>query len=115
MAYSPMAGGILTGKYQFDVFPKGSRWAFWKNSRGLPSYWTKKNFAAIDELKKIACSIDISVAALAIAWVHQFEGIGTTLLGPKHEGHLGPIKKAQKANLPSDVVDNMTSLFQEKR
>lgn len=95
MGFSPLAGGILTGKYGFDSFPEDSRWRHWSQTRSLPSYWTKDTFERIEQLKNLAKSLNLDPATLALGWSINHKDIGTTLLGPRHTGHIEVIQKAR--------------------
>jgi aryl-alcohol dehydrogenase-like predicted oxidoreductase len=111
MAFSPMAGGILTGKYNLNEFPTNTRWSYWKHTRGLPNYWKKSTFDGIEKLKNIAQEKKISVGGLCIAWVHFQPGIKTTLLGPRRLDQLNVIRDAQNISLDRYDLDRIKSCF----
>jgi voltage-dependent potassium channel beta subunit len=78
--WSPLASGLLTGKYLNGV-PEGSR-------ASLPGYeWLKgiltnpKTNAKVAELKKISDELGVSLAALSIAWCVKNEHVSTVITG----------------------------------
>lgn len=79
LPWSPLAGGMLTGKYLDGARPKGTRWTLAQRS-GL--------FRDTDTAQKaIACYMDIanqqgcSPAQLALAWCDQVDGVTSTIIG----------------------------------
>jgi len=78
--WSPLASGLLTGKYQAGV-PKDSRGAMKGMSFLLDGLTDKAKNAAVAELSKIAAELGGNVAQLAIAWVNKNPRVSTVILG----------------------------------
>jgi voltage-dependent potassium channel beta subunit len=78
--WSPLASGLLTGKYQAGV-PKDSRGAMESMSFLLDGLTDKAKNAAVAELAKIAAELGGNVAQLAIAWVNKNPRVSTVILG----------------------------------
>jgi aryl-alcohol dehydrogenase (NADP+) len=69
--FSPMAAGLLSGKYDKDKPPiEGARYSLgkWGYLYNKP-YWNDLNFAAIEELKKIAAGAGLTMPRFALGWV----------------------------------------------
>jgi aryl-alcohol dehydrogenase (NADP+) len=69
--FSPMAAGLLSGKYDKDKLPpEGARYSLgqWGYLYNKP-YWNDLNFAAIERLKQIATGAGVSLPRFALAWV----------------------------------------------
>jgi len=69
--FSPMAAGLLSGKYDKDKAPlEGARYSLgqWGYTYNKP-YWNDLNFAAIEQLKQIAAGAGASLSRFALAWV----------------------------------------------
>jgi aryl-alcohol dehydrogenase (NADP+) len=112
MAFSPLAGGILTGKYDpHAALPPHSRWGAWQKTRGLPDYWNADAFRALDRLKERSAEWGVSVAGIALAWCRHHEGVSTTLLGPKHTGHLNAVRDALAFAPTKTQMQEVTDLF----
>ncbi|XP_006809381.1 voltage-gated potassium channel subunit beta-3-like [Neolamprologus brichardi] len=83
MTWSPLACGLLTGKYNEGV-PESSRAAMkgyaWLKER-LCSDEGKKQLSKIKELHLLADRLDCTAAQLAIAWCLRSEGVSSVLLG----------------------------------
>jgi voltage-dependent potassium channel beta subunit len=78
--WSPLASGLLTGKYQAGV-PKDSRGAMESMAFLLDGLTDKAKNAAVAELAKIAAELGGNVAQLAIAWVNKNPRVSTVILG----------------------------------
>jgi voltage-dependent potassium channel beta subunit len=85
--WSPLASGLLTGKYREGI-PAGSRGAL--ESMG----WMRENLlhparnAAVAELAPIAAELGVSLAQLAIAWITKNPRVSTVILGASKAAQL---------------------------
>jgi aryl-alcohol dehydrogenase-like predicted oxidoreductase len=112
MAFSPLAGGILTGKYKFDEpLPADSRWGTWQKTRGLPSYWNAQCFNAMTRFAEKSAELGVSMAVLALAWCKYRPDVSTTLLGPRHIGHLDAVRDALNTQLTDAQLQEITDMF----
>ncbi|MGC9164007.1 MAG: potassium channel beta subunit family protein [Thiomonas sp.] len=78
--WSPLASGLLTGKYRQGV-PPGSRGAMPNLSFLRDGLLDAKKNAAVGELEAIARQLGCSVAQLALAWVAHNPRVSTVILG----------------------------------
>lgn len=84
LPYSPLAGGILTGKYQRDgTVPEGTRmaydeWAYWAKS-----FLFEGVFDALDALGDIADQKQCSMSQLALGWAMNQPAITSVIIGPR--------------------------------
>jgi aryl-alcohol dehydrogenase-like predicted oxidoreductase len=81
MIYSPLGGGVLTGKYKpGEPAPEGSRAA-----RG--GFWTRmlddQSVELAVEVGKVAAEIGATPTAVALAWVLSRRGVTTVIIGPR--------------------------------
>ncbi|CAH2272620.1 voltage-gated potassium channel subunit beta-3 isoform X1 [Pelobates cultripes] len=83
MTWSPLACGLITGKYAESV-PEKSRASFkgyhWLKEKAL-SDEGKKQYSKVKELHPIAERLNCTVTQLAIAWCLRSEGVSSVLLG----------------------------------
>src|SRR5215510_16120208 len=95
LAFSPLAGGWLTGKYRRgEPFPAGSRMSQRPEPyRGLV---TDRTFDALDRLQAMAAGRGMSVAGLALAWLLADERVTQVVIGPGRPEHLAPVGEALK-------------------
>lgn len=78
--WSPLASGLLTGKYRQGV-PAGSRGAMQNVSFLRDGLLDAQKNAAVGELEGIALQLDCSVAQLALAWVAHNPRVSSVILG----------------------------------
>lgn len=78
MVWSPLSSGFLSGKYtREDPQGAGGRLA----NLDLMPFDRERGYATIDVLRKIATSHDVSVAAVAIAWLLDRPSVSTAIIG----------------------------------
>jgi voltage-dependent potassium channel beta subunit len=78
--WSPLASGLLTGKYR-DGIPPGSRGAMPSMSYLAKGLTDERKRAAVVQLEGIAAELGCSVAQLAIAWVAKNPRVSTVITG----------------------------------
>ncbi|WP_040459171.1 aldo/keto reductase [Gayadomonas joobiniege] len=79
LPWSPLAGGMLTGKYLDGQRPAGSRWTM-SQRNGLFRN-TQASDAAIRGYIEVAKAHNITPAQLALAWCNQVDGVTSTIIG----------------------------------
>ncbi len=108
--FSPLCGGLLTGKYDLDAdYPAGSRMTL----RPDPylDLWTRPVFDAIDELKSVAADHGVSAAGMALAWLADHPDVTAPIIGPRRTEHFSPVVEALDINLEPDTTDHLTAVF----
>ncbi|MFC3094218.1 aldo/keto reductase [Alteromonas sediminis] len=86
LPWSPLAAGLLTGKYLKGARPEGSRWSM-EQRMGLFRD-TKQAQAATQEYVNIAEQYGITPAQLALKWVQQVNGVTSTIIGATSDAQL---------------------------
>jgi len=82
--WSPLAGGMLTGKYRRDEPPpEDSRWATYNSNPMQRRRWNERIFDALEGLEPLAKARGITMSQLALAWVMQQPGITSPIIGPR--------------------------------
>ena len=89
--WSPLASGLLTGKYNKGI-PSGSRGSLEDMKWMRDAMLTSQNFALVDQLKPIARDLGCTLAQLAIAWCCRNPNVSTVITG---------------ATTPEQVKENM--------
>lgn len=116
-AYNPMAGGLLTGRYQnFEEAPTDGRFTHRPNYQGR--YWKKSYFDAVQRIQNAAECHGITCAAATYRWLayHSMlsgEQEDAILIGASKETHLRQnLEAVQAGPLPQDVVDAFEQAWQ---
>ena len=93
LAFSPLAGGWLTGKYHRGVpFPAGSRMS--QRPESYTEFVTDQTFEALARLQAIAAGRGTSMAGLALAWLLADDRVTQIVIGPGRPEHLAPAAEA---------------------
>jgi len=93
LAFSPLAGGWLTGKYRRgEPFPAGSRMT--QRPEPYRGLLTEQTFAALARLEAMAANRGISMAGLALGWLLADDRVTQIVIGPGRPEHLRPVAEA---------------------
>ncbi|MDB5973812.1 MAG: oxidoreductase Aryl-alcohol dehydrogenase-like protein [Nevskia sp.] len=80
LVWSPLAGGLLSGKYGRDVQAEaGSR----RTTFDFPPVNLERGYDCIDAMRKIAQARDVSVAQIALAWLLHQSAVTSVIIGAK--------------------------------
>lgn len=82
--WSPLAGGLLTGKYsRTSPPPADSRFADVANNPRLKARMTEDVFAVVEGLQPMADAKQSTMSQLALAWCVQQPGVTSPIIGPR--------------------------------
>ncbi|MDP4991308.1 MAG: aldo/keto reductase [Marivita lacus] len=101
LPFSPLAAGLLTGKYQNGAVPDGSRMAINGNLGGRK---TDRAFAAVDAYAKVAQEAGLDLALMALAWSAQRPFVASSIFGATSADQLAHLLKAEDMTLSADVL-----------
>jgi aryl-alcohol dehydrogenase-like predicted oxidoreductase len=106
IVWSPMAQGVLTGKYlPGKKAPAGSRATDKKSGAAMISRWMKDDvLEAVQLLKPIAESVDLSMSQMALAWVLQNPNVSSAIMGATKPAQIRDNVKASGVKLPPEVM-----------
>lgn len=108
--FSPLTGGLLTGKYDYDRdYPQGSRMTL----RPEPyfKYWNRATFEGLQRLGEAAQARGVSMAGLALAWVMSSPHVTAPILGPRKLAHFDPLLEALQIQLSPEERDQIAALL----
>ena len=96
--WSPLRGGVLSGKYTRANAATASP------DRGdrVKSYLTERNLTIIDELLRVAASHSVSPASVALAWLQAKPGVTSTIIGARRIDQLDQNLAALDVRLTAD-------------
>jgi aryl-alcohol dehydrogenase-like predicted oxidoreductase len=81
--YSPLARGVLTGKYDPDAEPEEGTRAARKDVRMMQSEWRKESLVIAQTIKRHAEAVGITPVQFAFAWVLHNKLITAPIAGPR--------------------------------
>jgi aryl-alcohol dehydrogenase-like predicted oxidoreductase len=113
IVWSPLAQGVLTGKYlPGQPPPKDSRAA----SPEMNTFWggdlrSKTVLRAVQELKPIAARLDVTLAQLAIAWVLREPNVSSAIVGASRPQQVDDNVAASGVIIPADELDEIDKVL----
>lgn len=107
VVWSPMAEGVLSGKYRPGAQPPaGSRATDEKGGKQMIARWMEEPvLTAVQRLRPIADEAGLSMAQLAVAWVLQNDNVSAALVGASRPEQLVENVKSSGVRLEQDVLD----------
>jgi aryl-alcohol dehydrogenase-like predicted oxidoreductase len=118
LAYSPLAAGVLTGKYDGGAFPEGARFSLYGKDPARGAMMTKRfinerSLEATRRLSEIASDCNLTPAAFAVAWTLSRDFVGSSLIGATSVEQLEDSLGAEGAVLPPDALAACDSIARE--
>jgi aryl-alcohol dehydrogenase (NADP+) len=83
--YSPLARGVLTGKYKPDAAPDKESRAGRNDTRMMQTEWRPESLLLAQEIKHHAESKGITAGQFAVAWVLNSSFVSSVIAGPRTE------------------------------
>ena len=114
VVFSPLAQGILTGKYKpGQTVPQDSRAANDKINRWINSYLRDDVLECIARLENVAASQELKLSQLAIAWILRQPGVSSTIVGASKASQLDENVKASGVELSANVLEEVEGILKE--
>jgi aryl-alcohol dehydrogenase-like predicted oxidoreductase len=116
--YSPLAGGVLSGKYQNGATPDGARFTHYLKMGGrqaaqVQRFVGEKALASTEAYMKLAAEAGMDIVTLATAWSKQHDFVASTIVGVTHEDQLPQILAAADLKLPDDLMKAIYKISRE--
>ncbi|ANY65917.1 voltage-gated potassium channel [Paenibacillus sp. BIHB 4019] len=109
VVFSPLAQGLLTGKYSSaSELPADSRAAKLENMR---KNVTDEKIAKVQQLGKIASELELSVGQLALAWILRQPNVSSALVGASRPEQVEENAKAAGVELSADVLERIEEIL----
>ncbi len=115
IVWSPMAQGVLSGKYlPGEKPPAGSRATDKKSGADfVKKFLDPQILQAVQGLKPIAAEAGLTMPQLAIAWVLQNPGVAAALVGASRPSQLDDTVKASGVKLDEDTMNAIDQVLSE--
>ena len=106
IVWSPLAQGVLTGKYKpGEQPPEGSRATSDAMNWAMDRYRSDELFAAVQKLVPIAEGAGLSMATMALAWVLRQENVASAITGASRPEQVHANAEAAGVELSQEVLD----------
>lgn len=103
LCYSPLGGGLLTGKYKGMSQPAGGTRLAYRTAVDGPRFWHPRGFKTAEAVDRIAEESGISKTRLAIAWPLGRKFVSSVIVGVKTVAQLEEDMEPADWNMPEDV------------
>ncbi|GAB2524639.1 aldo/keto reductase family protein [Paramicrobacterium agarici] len=112
IVWSPLAQGVLTGKYEpGKPAPAGSRATDEAGSKTVARYLGDDVLTAVQQLKPIAAEAGLTMPQLAIAWVLSNPNIATAIIGASRPEQIADNVAASGTTLDQELLDRIDSVI----
>jgi aryl-alcohol dehydrogenase-like predicted oxidoreductase len=115
LPYSPLGGGVLTGKYK-DGPPVGGRFTDYllnggdRQKRMAQRFVNARTIETTERLSVIASDLGVSVTTLALAWSRQHDFVASTIFGAGNLQQLDETLAAVDLHLDRETLDRIDAI-----
>jgi aryl-alcohol dehydrogenase-like predicted oxidoreductase len=112
LPYSPLGGGVLSGKYNQDINVQGRFSDYVKSTNKrqrlmAARFMNDKTLASTQEYLKIAYEAGLHPVTMAIAWSKQFDFVASTIIGATTPEQLDASLAAMNVELSSEILQKL--------
>jgi voltage-dependent potassium channel beta subunit len=111
VVWSPLAQGVLTGKYAGGKVPSGSRGADTQRNNFMGDFLDAKALSRVEQLRPLADELGISMAELALAWCLREPNVSSVIIGATRREQIEQNVKAAGRVLPPETLARIEALF----
>jgi aryl-alcohol dehydrogenase-like predicted oxidoreductase len=113
VVWSPIAQGVLSGKYRpGEQPPEGSRATDEKGGANMIKRFMRDDvLERVQKLEPVASDAGLSMAALAVAWVLQNDNVATAIIGASRPEQVYDNASAAGVQLPADVLERVNEIL----
>ena len=119
LPFSPLGGGVCTGKYQDGAFPEGARFSNYmaagpRQQAMVGRFVNEKSLSTVAELKVLADELAVPLAALCVAWSQQNDFVASTIFGATSLEQLAEILPAHDLKISDEMmtrIDEITGQY----
>lgn len=116
LPYSPLGGGVCTGKYNGKAIPENARFSQYLKGDGerqkkmAHRFVNEKSMQTVDALMTIAKDLSITVAQLSLAWCRQQPFVGSVIFGATSLEQLEENIQSAEITLDAETVEKIDSI-----
>jgi len=111
IVYSPLAHGVLTGKYKKGQRPPSGSRSDKPEGQFMSRYLTEKNLEKVEKAQKIADELETSLAKLSLAWVLRKGEVSSAIIGATSIEQLDENLKASEFSVDRNAMDKLEKIF----
>jgi voltage-dependent potassium channel beta subunit len=111
LVFSPLAQGVLSGKYSGGAIPPGTRGADDFRNQFMSDYLRPERTERVDALQPLAAELGISLPQLALAWCLRQANVSCVIVGVTRSAQLEDNAKASGMQLPDELIARIDALL----
>ena len=111
IVFSPLAQGVLTGKYRGGRIPEGTRGANPEINQWVKELIDSGVIEKVDALQDLAGEAGISLVELALAWVLRQPNVASALVGASRPDQIEANVKAVEVELSQDMLEKIEKIL----
>jgi aryl-alcohol dehydrogenase-like predicted oxidoreductase len=116
--YSPLAGGVLSGKYNDGARPEGARFTFYLNAgerqqKMAARFVNDRALESTQRYQAIAADAGMSVVTMATAWSKQHDFVASTIVGATTADQMPEILAAADLTLEESVMAQINEVSRD--
>jgi len=107
--YSPLGGGVLSGKYQGGKWPDGARFSMYRHGgkRGetmTRRFVNEKTLGTVERVAKVAVDCEIPLTTFAAAWTLTRDFVASTIVGATKVEQVAELVNASSVKIPESAL-----------
>ncbi|MDL4840642.1 aldo/keto reductase family protein [Aquibacillus rhizosphaerae] len=112
LVFSPLAQGVLTGKYKpGTTIPDNSRAANDSTNMVINSYMREDVLQTVQKLDTVAKKNDLTLTQLSLAWILRQPGVSSAIIGASRTEQIEENVKAVDAELTIDTLEEIETIL----
>jgi aryl-alcohol dehydrogenase-like predicted oxidoreductase len=112
IVWSPLAQGVLTGKYlPNQELPKDSRAADSEIGGFMERFMTEEILTRVQKLKPLAEDLNLTMAQFGIAWVLQNQNVAAAIVGASRPDQIASNVAAVGVEIPSEIMKKVDEIL----
>lgn len=114
IVFSPLAQGILTGKYKPNIEkPADSRAANDSANFVINSYFQNDVLTSVQKLNRLAAELGVTLSQLSLAWILRHPSISSAIIGASRPQQIEENVKAVDISLNQEVIKEIDNILEE--
>ena len=111
IVFSPLAQGVLTGKYRGGRIPEGTRASNPEINHSLQNMIASGVISKVDALENYAGELGISLVEMALAWILRQSNVASALVGASRPEQIEANCKAVEVHLSQETLDKIEEIL----
>jgi voltage-dependent potassium channel beta subunit len=111
VVFSPLAQGLLTGKYKKGQIPQDSRASNESINNFIKGMLREDIFNKVEQLEGVAHEVGISLPSLALAWILRQSNVASALVGASRPAQIEENVKAVEVTLTPELIERIEDIL----